>query len=366
MLNKRIFKICMTLSFLFLSSHVYSMNVKTLYDTLILPPKTPGALFQFSAQIQTGFSTVGRNCEGLPFNILQVYNCDQNALKMLEGFDPDSVIGQLRTRIHAIDNGVRGHFCVTGDLKVDCRLDLSGWYYFLDDFSLSLHLPVYSMQLKQVRWQDQTRSISAQDFRVKEYLTNDFFNTVCNLGNLDLCGWKRSGVGDLLALFEWKRDFGQPKKVLKNVCLSGRGGVIIPTGKCQDEDKLFAFAFGNDGATGLLVGGGIDLNLGKYIRTGLDVQLEHYFGHRKCRRVKTHVCQTDFLLLAKAETFKEYALTQRFNLYAEAYRICKGASFKVGYQYIKHGDDYLYMCGCDIPDSIVNTAQIGFTFAIDF
>jgi len=356
MFNKKFLKLS-SVSLLFVFNSVLSMNVPVLYDTLLRPERAPGSRFQLAVKAQTGFSTKAFDENECVANVLNIWNKDQNSLKMLEGFDPLSPIGQLRTLINANDDCVRGHFSVAGDLDMDFGFEFSPYLYFCNDFSISLHIPVYSMKLKNVSWCEQTQDVSADDLRVKEYLTNDFCNNVRNLGCLDICGWKRSGLGDIAAIFEWMRDFKQSKPLLKNVRLSARAGISLPTGKRVDEDKIFAFSFGGDGSTGLLVGTGMDLNLASNLQAGLDIQLWHRFGNIRDRRIKTHPCQTELLLLQKACAYKEFGLTQRFNLYLELFEFLKRFSFRAGYQHIKQGDDILYLSSNKFSDEVANTAE---------
>ena len=342
---------------LFFTQMTCAMNLPVFYDTLILPEQRDDQRFQFYAILQKGFSTIAFDeYECCASNVLRIWNKDQNAIKMLEGFRSDTNIGQLRTRIDANDDGIRGHFCVCGDLDVDFAGELGLEYRFYDEFFLSAHLPIFSMELKCVSWKDLTQEVNVDDFRVKEYLTNDLARRVRELGCLDICGWKRSGVGDLLLLTGWRRDFEQSKKMLKNVRLSTRVGLTLPTGKEANEDEIFAFAYGNDGGVGALVGGSLDLVFGQYLKAGLDVQLLHVFGHEKCRRIKTHRCQTELLLLKKMDTYREYGLTQRFNLYVQLYRFIKGLSCKVGYQFRRKSEDMIYICSHEFSDHIANTA----------
>jgi len=333
------------------------MNVKTLYDTLVLPEKKECKRFQFYGIGQTGFSTTSYDECGRVDSALRIWNNNQNAIKMLEGFCPESNIGQLRTRLDANDDGTRGHFCVNGCLDVDFAGEFGFFYLFREEFSVSLHLPVYSMKLKNVVWNDLTHDVSADDLRVKEYLTNNFVKNVKDLGCLDLCGWNRSGVGDLAFFFGWRRNFEQEKKLLENVKLSARAGLTLPTGKKACEDQILAFPFGNDGAIGVVVGGGLDLTFGEHLRAGLDVQLMHVFGNTRCRRIKTDLCQTDLLFLQKTDTFKEFGLTQRFNLYAELYRVFTGLSLKLGYQFKRKSEDTVYTCSNAFSNDIANTAE---------
>ena len=206
-------------------------------------------------------------------------------------------------------------------------------------------------------WQDQTLSITDEDLRVKQLLTDDFFTIVEQLGcGLDLRGWKRSGIGDLTLMLEWFRNFPQAKPLLKNVFLNWRIGLALPTGKRSDENKLFALPFGNDGATSLIFGFGIELLFGSCFKAGLDVQLFHLFDTTQLRRIKTDRQQTELLLLEKAEVHIDYGLWQRFNLFFEFYRFYHGLSFKVGYQFFKRGENHISLVCNDFATDIASTA----------
>jgi hypothetical protein len=348
-------KILVPLLFCF-TGIAYGMNlVNNLYDTLVLPEKCENSKYQFYALAQTGLKNKCFDECNCVSNVLRIWNTDQNSIKMLEGLDVDTQIGQLRTRLDANDDGVRGHFSVCGDLDVDLASEVGGWFYFNKEFFLSLELPIYSMKLKNVSWTDLTKDVSYDDARVKSYLTNNFAQNVKELGCLDICGWKRSGIGDLAVIFGWAGEFPQSKKILKNVKLGARTGLTLPTCKKADEDKIFAFSFGNDGATAAFFGAGLDLTFGSFTKAGLDVQMIYPFGNTRCRRIKTSPCQTDLLFLTKSECYKSMALTQRFNLYLEFYG--RGFSFKPGYQFIGKGEDTLYICSNKYFDAIANTAE---------
>jgi hypothetical protein len=206
-------------------------------------------------------------------------------------------------------------------------------------------------------WQSCTQNVSIQDARVNAYLANCLAANTCALGSLDINGWQRTGVGDTTVSLEWIHDYPQQKPMLHNVTINGRLGVTIPTSLKADEDKVFAFPYGNDGSFGLVFAIGLDLYIGKYIKAGLDVQLMHQFGDTRCRRIKTAIDQTDLLLLAKTEVFKDFGMTQQFSFYWEFYKIFYGASFEVAYQFYKHGENTLYVNSNEFSTSIANTAQ---------
>ncbi len=337
---------------------MYGMNMLRPYDTLIRPAYTHNYPFQFSLFAQVGFADKAYNDDSCS-NALRIWNCDQNALTMLDGFPSTSAVGQKRIEIDANDDGTRGHFLVSGDLKSHFSGALGIRTFFGESWSLSAYLPMYSMELDGVCWQDQTKNVSDEDARVKSLLTDNFLANICSLGEgLDLGGWKRTGIGDLTVFGEWFHDFPQPKPLLKNVRVNLRAGLSLPTGLRQDEDKILAIPFGNDGAVGLPFGVGLDFHFIFYLRAGFDVQLTHVFGNTRSRRIKTNENQTDLLLLQKMDVYKDFGMTQQFNLYAQAYKFVKGFSLLLGYQFLKHGQDEVSLCAnSSFSSTVANDAE---------
>ncbi len=335
------------------------MNLLRPYDSLIRPMYNNDHRWQVSLWAETGISDKAFNCDNCRVNALRIWNCDQDSLAMLDGFSDESVIGQKRIEIDANDDGIRGNFLVEGNLKNRFSGMIGARAFFKDTWSVSAYLPIYAMELDNVCWVDQTKNVSDEDARVKDLLTDNFFTNVESLGNgLDLTGWKRSGVGDLTVLLEWFRDFPQAKPMLKNVRVNWRAGLGIPTGLRQDPDRVFAIPFGYDGAFSLPFGLGLDLHFAFYLRAGFDVQLTHVFGNTRLRRIKTSDDQTDLLLLEKMEVYKDFGLTQQFNLYAQLYKVFKGFSCLIGYQFIKHGKDEIALCaGSDFSAATANNAE---------
>ncbi len=346
-----------------ISSSLFGMNLLQPIDTLIRPPfyTSEHRNWQTVLFAETGFGFKAFNEDGNCTDPLRIVNSDQNALKMLEGAEPNCPIGQLKAQLFDVnDDGRRGHFCVSSDFKLNFAGAFGLRYSFLRDWTLAVYVPVYSMELKDVCWQDltpQSDCPDSADARVRKLLTDDFFANVCRLGNLDLQGWKRTGVGDVALMLEWFRRFPQNKPFLKEAHVNWRVGVLLPTGKKNDVDKISAFAFGFDGATSLTFGLSLDLRFKPFFKLGGTVQLFHTFGNTRTRRVQTHVAQTNLLMLTKARVFKDFGLTQMFSLYAQLYRPIGGLSFRVGYQYIKNGDDILSIECPDFADSVANTAR---------
>lgn len=295
---------------------------------------------QFSTYFEKGISeAIGFNADHTKVNPLQYCSCNQNAIAMLQGYDYTTLPGKLNIPIE-YDNGVRGHFRATGQFNHEFSLGFAARYTFDQHISLAAYLPIYKMSLTSVCWEDLTQNVSDQDVIVRERLTDNFVARVKELGcDLDLCGWDRTGAGDLVLMLEWMRGFTQGKPLLKQVDLDGRLGLSLPTGLKKDENHILAIPYGNDGAVGVIFAGGLRLNLADIIRLGFDVELMHLFDSTRERRIQTALGQTDLLFLQKARTHIDWGLTQQINLYIEFWRIWQGISARVDYQYIKRGDN---------------------------
>ncbi len=334
------------------ASHAFAMNIIKPYDVFLRPQPVEGKHVQVFGWGEYGFNAQGYDSCGKKVNVLQIWNKDQNGLAMLNGFGPLTVAGQLRTRL-GNDYGARGHLCASADLQT-IGATIAARYVFPYNVSIGLYLPLYSMKLDNVFWKDLT---PINDTLIRNNLTNNFPLHVMELGCLDICGWRRTGLGDIMAVGEWQGAFDQQKPILKKVIIDGRLGVSIPTALKRDEDKIFAMSFGNDGAWSFMFGAGLDLVWADVIRGGFDVELSHIFGNRRERRIKTDLCQTDLLLLQKACTYKDYGLTQQFTLHLGIFKFYSGFSLDVGYRYTKHDDDTINLESTCFSDKIANSAQ---------
>ena len=301
----------------------------------------------------------GRTGAGDTVNVLQTLFPTQDALAMLKGFPPTSQQAQLGQLIN-IDNddGVRGHFVVTGNLKARFAGSFTGWYYWDNGLWAGLCLPIMSLKIDNVTWVDQTQNVTLDDALTHQYLTDNFAQNVASLGNgLSIGDWSKAGIGDLSTLFGWKRSFFQEKQWLKEAVVNVRMVVEFPTGVKRDEDVAVSLAFGNDGAYTFSIGGGLDLRFRKIFWAGVDVMFMKMFSHTRDYRIQTDSTQTNLLNLEKTPGRKEYAITQYFNLYVEPY-LYKNLTVRFAYEHIKHGNDKLFVISNDWSSLAANTAAI--------
>ena len=328
------------------------------FDNVLLQPYKTGCN-QLELNVLTEISTnvKGRNGSGEKVNPLNIWNKDQDALAMLRGFNPDSEIGELAAALNGVnDDGIRGHFDLCGNLHMNDIAFIGRWY-LPKGFWLDLFMPFYFMKLKCIELDDLTANITYQDLLTHELLTDNIVGNLKKLGDLNVRPWEKSGPGDLVLSLWWKRDFRQEKPWLKNVRTSVRGGVTVPTGLKADINDIFPIPFGMNGAGGLFLGGYLEVTWGNCIKAGIDLQFLNLFGKARKIRIKTDENQTDIFLLAKCDAYLDFGFTQEYFLFLHAYRVFRGMSFKLAYNYIFNQQDEIYLKTTNFSNTIANTAQ---------
>lgn len=298
-------------------------------DRFLLPDVMSDNKFQLMVGFEHATSVKGFPEKDNTFAIEKDDKVDHHRVNVLD-------IYQKRQRIDG-----RVSCYVDGEFKVPISILASARLILGHDVNLGFYLPYYSMELKDVSW-------SCNKSHVLRKYARDI--------GLDIYGWKRDGIGDLIIEAQWVKSFAQDKPLLTDARPQIRLGVNCPTGKRQDYNKLMAIPFGNDGSWGLQFGGGLDLTFRYFIRSGIDVEFLYLFGSTSCRRIQTRECQTDLLLPKTIEAYKEFGLCQQYNLYLETAAFC-GSSFKLNYQYLKQNEDRLFVNNDRYNPIIINNAE---------
>lgn len=300
-------------------------------DRFLLPDITPDTKFQFVigsehvTQVK-GFQdrdnvfaiTKDETHKSLKTNILEIY--------------------QERQKIHD-----KYKYIPNATLKIPASLLMSARLGLGNNVNLGFYLPYYRMELSNPYWGGTENG--------KEAL-----NRFSKSNHLDIHGWKRQGIGDLVIEAQWIRNFPQNKPLLTNSRPQFRLGVSIPTGKKQEEDKILGIPFGNDGSWGVQFGGGLDVTFRYLIRGGLDVEFLYLFGNFRERRIKTKNFETDLLFPKKVHAYKEFGLCQQYNLYLET-AVFYACSLKLNYQYLKQNESKLFLHNDRYNPRIVNNAE---------
>lgn len=325
-------------------------NLFTPYDILMTPPINPCACWQVYGAYegvvrQCGFQTdedhfgnthCFRKCVGT----LQLFQDEQDLLAALKGDEFTTELAQLAQKFNIDDdNGLEGLFIPCGKFDVN-NIMLSARWLLNHGFSITAHMQVLSMHLKNVSWQPSpNNSNTGFDANV----TNDFIAAVEQAGHICLHDWERHGIGDLAALVWWKKAFPQARPFLKNVNLGARLGLLLPTGEDTDQNVMLGLPFGSDAGAGILFAGTLEVDLFRCFTFGVDAEITYFFGKTDNRRIKTDLAQTDLVFLNRACVRTEPGFLQHFTLYGRFDHLFKGISAQAAYQYTKQQDSRIFL-----------------------
>ncbi len=311
---------------------IFRTNVLQPYNIFLQPDPRNETRFSF----QFGYEGICSTHAFTPrvdgsSNVLQIFQCTQDAIAAFKGFAPETDAGQY-AQIFDIndDNTTHGIFTphakliipLNGMLGIQGRIAHNVW--------LHAYVPFLYAELSDICWREHNDHVEFENNNFPQLL-----QTVGKVGCLDLFnGWKRLGFGDTVVFVKWQQNFWQMKPVLRNVRLSFRGGLNFPTGKKEDISKLLALPFGWDQGYGVYFAGNLNLFMNYDWRFMVDLEFLQLFGNTKTRRIKTDIAQTDLLLIARDCVYVDPGFTQQYSFMLEKRSIYQGLSGALLYQYL--------------------------------
>ncbi len=351
--------ICSFVMLFFISKQSFSflpINLLNGFDPNLTPVKKPGERLQFTFNGATTFSITANNGLDQNVNPLQRSFQTQDALAMLKGFAPSTEQAQLGQLVNVNDDdGIRGHFKVTGDLKIPFFGTFLVHYYCNHGIWVGASLPILCAKVKNVQWKDLTQNFTLDDALTHQYITNDLENTVFRLGNgLKIGDWSNTGIGNIELRSGWRGYFAQEKTWLKQVMVSAWAGVVLPTDSRRNEDYAVSFDFGTGGAFAIPFGGDLALCFKNQFWLGVNLIFFQTFNHTSMRRIQTDINQTDLLLLQLAKVRRQFGFIQKYNLYFEPI-IYKGFSLRFAYEHIKENETKIYVLSESFSNTIANS-----------
>lgn len=304
-------------------------------------------------------------------DVLSIYEKDQTTIESLLRPLPGSpaAAGANRELVlmrNAADDGVRGHIKLAGNYNeisilpnVGARVEIKG---LPGTFGVDVHVPVVRKQVSVYSMTDQTRVFGDPLFQplFDPYVAARVAvwpETMSKLGGLSTENVTTTGLGDSAIMLSWRNYFVQDKELIKGVELFAQVGLSMPTGKERDEDKAFSMALGGDGAFGVPVGLGLNVEFVNTIRTGLNIDFLAYLDKTRDRRLKTINGQSELFLLNKGKAMRDHGLNWQFYLYAQSYHFVGGLSAKAAYQYLRHDADKFVPRDDKFTYGVVNSAD---------
>lgn len=341
----------------------YDINYRT--DLYKISDSKIGHL-KIGTTFEIGGATKSLDESGSSVSLLSIYHNSESSLAMLQGAPEDSKTAQLANELNtmlagATDDGKRGRIKFHAKFKeMDYNIYTSYWFQFYKIpgyFHFATYLPIRSKLVKNLSIEDLTADKLTADLVVKELVTDNLKSLVKELGGLELEGWNKTGIGDLTFMVGWQHNFRQHRRVLKNVRLTARAGMSVPTSTQNNENNPFSMPLGYNGAFTFPILFGIDLYLKHNIKTGVELEILQFTDVTRKRRLKTAKKQTEFLLLNKGLCRLKQGDLWKFNVYLQAEHFYRGLSAMVAYQFSRNFDNKIILKTSLFNNEIVNSAE---------
>jgi hypothetical protein len=314
-------------------------------------PKVSKTRLTVESNIEIGSNKDGKSWNSKSQNVLQLYDDVQKIIEMKEIHTSQYLFNKINFMglrgISSNEQERRGHVFFTGNFigintsffanyEIPFR-KISGKLF------VSCFLPIKNFRIKNLEFIDLTSKEPVRHLfnqRTSAFIQNLQTN-VKYLADIDLSPTASSGLGDLTLLLNWRKGFRKQEEIFSNIYAFAKAGIDLPTGKKKNIDKVFSMALGNDGHWGMPFGVGGECLVIKQIKLGMHLDFLYLFSKTQLRRLKTAEGQTEFLLLNKGVAEMNPGFQWRVNPFVQAFRVYKGLSGKLAYQYIRHNRDKL-------------------------
>ncbi len=227
--------------------------------------------------------------------------------------------------------------------------NLSYTHNFSHGFLLFFHLPIRSLHIKNTSFLDLAPNNTSPEWQTLLHS----FEPIMNYYDIDISSTKQAGMGDFTTLIGWTHNY-QDTKVLDFIDGTFTLGVLTPTGKKKNENKLFSLPLGYNGHWGFPVNGELSLGMYEWITLGAYVHGLFFLNNKQCTRLKTSPQQSGIIKLATGTVDAKKGATWNTGLFFKADHFIYGLSFITAYSY--SGEQNSILTPCNSP--LLNYATI--------
>jgi hypothetical protein len=344
----------------------FRTNVLQPYNILLWAQRYYPARWGFDIAFQSsvasdGFAVVEisrcafgqKKLDELKGSCLQLFQPDQNVIASLFNAPEGSELAMLANAYHRnVDNGQAEVYRPQGSLRLPINLPFAAHVQVVDHLWIDTYWNYLMLELADVAWYNIS---TGQVFEAQ--VDPSLLHTVAGLTKQSLTGWRKHGFGDGSIQLRWQHDFYQDRPFLKNVRLSVRTGLILPTGTKTDPYELLGIPLGNDLGVGILGAGFFVLEFPDKWSFMLDLEFTQFLGNTHMRRIPTDEQQSDLLFPRIAQVYVDPGFTQQYTFIGMKRFWNNGLILSAAYQYYKHNDDTLYPCDYTINPQPLNAVQ---------
>lgn len=327
--------------------------------------RTTDWLSRVDVHYASGTSSKSRNNNAKTADTFQIYG-HHNLLYLTKDVpQPDTLTGNLLTYVNDLD-AQRTNFensapadnqsfgCVDfcGDSKVD-EFMINYRQNFLYNIFAELNIPFRQVKTGPIGLNDRSPSSSADNTPFTQ-TDSTWVNFITNLDAIlqaygydgYQCETKNTGLGDISILGGWQYSMEKFKGLFEYIKLSGKIGLLFPTGEIREHRRPFSIETGYNGHFG------IPIRLDAIVGLSKDIYMGGYFGFTSFSSktfnnypVKTDPSQNGFIKLFKTRVKESKGTLFDIGTYLKLDHFFQGLSGTVGYSYNRKSNSSLKLVG---------------------
>lgn len=226
-------------------------------------------------------------------------------------------------------------------------------------FFAQFNMPIRRLKISNICFNDLSPTddmcpnINNQTWQRFKCLFNDMLERYC----LSCQPMNETGIGDICLYGGWTRNY-QETTTLDYIDLTIKAGVLIPSGKTRDEDKLFSLPLGYNGHLGVPISADLSFGMYEWLTLGGHVDAIFFMSKNRDIRMKTALRQSGLIKLAKGEAKVGKGTVWTGGTYLKADHFIANFSLTFAYSFASSNADTLSPCNTVIFDpTIVNSDQ---------
>ena len=256
--------------------------------------------------------------------------------------DPDSELNCiLQNLVELPKRGCFGNLSFSGKFSIR-EIIFSYIQNFSHGIFTQIYFPIRKLKIKSIKYCD----LSPNDHIFpdihhpywQEFLNN--FEQILNDYNLNINDFCQHGIGDTSFEIGWTKNY-EETEYIDFIDITIKSGIIAPTGKKKDEDKVFSLPLGYNGHVGIPVSLDLATGLYEWLTIGGHFDIIWFARKNKDMRIKTAKEQSGFIKLAKTCTNIKKGTLYNLGFYLEADHIAGGLSLLIGYTFSEKQKDTL-------------------------
>lgn len=245
---------------------------------------------------------------------------------------------------------------VDGTFKI-IESNLSYTHNLPKGFLIYFHLPVRNLQIQHPTFTDLSPNFPAIPNKNtpewQQFL--DTFIPIMNNYGINTCPTNQTGIGDFTTLIGFTHNY-QDTKVLDFIDGTITLGMLTPTGKKKNENKLFSLPLGYNGHWGFPLNGTISIGTYEWITLGAYAHALFFLKNNRSIRLKTSEEQSGIIKLAADNTTIKKGTIWNTGIILKADHFIYGLSFMAAYSYAGEQKSHLTPCNTNLFNTaIANT-----------